>query len=410
MGSVPQVAEAKDVRLVGYHDLNQRPGFKMAAQEVAGRWYLYLAHLWHSGWSVLDVTNPEAPELLCFVPGPENTWTLQVQVADSLMLVALERPEPGWGFDLSLPSSTGIQLFDVKEPANPQPQGIFTVDGRGTHRNHYAGGSLAYLAANPAGYHGNILIILDVSDPNNPREVSRWSLPEQSAKQNPEPLHQYYLHGPAYADGKVAYLSYGKAGLIILDISDPTNPLQLGQLNFPGFGSVLGVHSTIPVPGTSLLVVNSEAIREEADEPHNYAFLVDVTDPTTPYVIGAFPTPQPAPETGLDSYVCKGGRFGPHNQHHPQGSHLYSSKQYIALTWFNAGLRIFDIAQPHDPREVACFVPQAPKERIGALPSELQTQFEDVLIDARGVIYCTDKNHGLFILRSSFIDASLQHV
>jgi hypothetical protein len=27
------------------------------------------------------------------------------------------------------------------------------------------------------------------------------------------------------------------------------------------------------------------------------------------------------------------------------------------------------------------------------------TQFEDVLVDARGYVYCTDKNHGLFVLR-----------
>ncbi len=68
----------RNVEIVGYHDLEGRPGFKMAIQEVAGRWYLYLGHLWHRGWSILDVTDPSDPELLRFVPGPSNTWTIQI--------------------------------------------------------------------------------------------------------------------------------------------------------------------------------------------------------------------------------------------------------------------------------------------------------------------------------------------
>ena len=44
-------------------------------------------------------------------------------------------------------------------------------------------------------------------------------------------------------------------------------------------------------------------------------------------------------------------------------------------------------------------MPGAPKKRRGPLPTHLVTQFEDVLVDARGYIYCTDKNHGLFVLR-----------
>jgi hypothetical protein len=43
-------------------------------------------------------------------------------------------------------------------------------------------------------------------------------------------------------------------------------------------------------------------------------------------------------------------------------------------------------------------------ERRGVLPTELVTQFEDVLADRRGYVYCTDKN-GLFILRPDAFEA-----
>ncbi len=69
------------------------------------------------------------------------------------------------------------------------------------------------------------------------------------------------------------------------------------------------------------------------------------------------------------------------------------------LTYFNAGLRIYDIRDVRLPREIAYFVPPDPVERRGLLPRTLVAQSEDVLVDARGFIYLTDKNHGLYVLR-----------
>src|SRR5687768_13435827 len=52
---------AHNVWAVGYSDLDGRPAFKMAIREHRGRWYLYTGHFWHSGWSLIDVTDPSAP-------------------------------------------------------------------------------------------------------------------------------------------------------------------------------------------------------------------------------------------------------------------------------------------------------------------------------------------------------------
>ena len=89
---LPAVLEHKRMELIGYHDLERRPGFKLAMQERAGRWYLYMAHFWHSGWTIVDVTDPASPQLVNFVEGPANTLTSQVQVADGKMVVSLEMP------------------------------------------------------------------------------------------------------------------------------------------------------------------------------------------------------------------------------------------------------------------------------------------------------------------------------
>src|SRR5262245_57931774 len=81
-----------NVDLLAYHDLDGRSGLKLALQEVDGWFFLYVAGFWHSGWSILEVTDPEHPELLRFLDGPPNTMTLQVQVADRTMITALEHP------------------------------------------------------------------------------------------------------------------------------------------------------------------------------------------------------------------------------------------------------------------------------------------------------------------------------
>jgi hypothetical protein len=69
------------------------------------------------------------------------------------------------------------------------------------------------------------------------------------------------------------------------------------------------------------------------------------------------------------------------------------------LTYFNAGLRVYDIRDARQPKEIAYFIPADPTVRIGTKPSRLVAQSEDVVVDRRGFIYLSDKNLGIHILR-----------
>src|SRR5687768_11704401 len=141
-------AEAWNVEPVGYHDLEKRPAFKIALHVVNDRWLLYLSHFWHSGWSVVDVTDPTAPEYLRFVPGPTDTFTLQVQAAEGLMIGGLEQifPHSGWGGDPNKPFQEGVLIFDIAtDPTNPQLLSHWKTGGIGTHRNFYNGGRYVHL-------------------------------------------------------------------------------------------------------------------------------------------------------------------------------------------------------------------------------------------------------------------------
>src|SRR5262249_39696755 len=85
----------ENVGLLAYHGLDGRAGHKVALEEAPGHFFRYVAGFWPSGWSIVELTDPEPPDLPPFLAGPPNTMTLQVQVADGRMITALEHPPPG---------------------------------------------------------------------------------------------------------------------------------------------------------------------------------------------------------------------------------------------------------------------------------------------------------------------------
>lgn len=186
--------------------------------------------------------------------------------------------------------------------------------------------------------------------------------------------------------------------MVILDITDKHHPAHVSTLPvYPPLGSTIAVHSAVPLPGRDVVVINSEALREECDEPADYVATVDISDESDPILMALFPPPR-----GYDapSFCHKGGRSGPHNQHQQQGLDcLAPNDRHVYLAYFNAGLQIYDISDPHDPHITGYYIPDDPKERRGPIPSKLVHQAQDVLVDRRGVIYMSEGNSGIYVLR-----------
>jgi hypothetical protein len=348
--------------------------------------------MWQPGWTVLDVTDPAHPTAQAFVAGPPNTMTLQIQVADGLMVTGLEKPL----FDLiaDVPwqgkawllwdamttrkyapwkvSHEGLWIWDVLDPVHPKRIGAWESGATGTHRNFYDGGRYVHVATTMPGFRGHIYVVLDIGDPAHPLEVSRWFLSEQEVASGVRPRRAgYYLHGPAHVEGDRAYLPYGVGGMVILDVSDVRHPRLVGRLEMPDdLGSPIGVHTVVPIPHRRLAIINSEPLAERChrDEGKNYAAIVDITDEAAPRIVSFLPEPAPPPGSPSATFCNQGGRFGPHNQHHAQHQpHLFASETLVFLTYFNAGLRLYDIADAAHPREIAYFVPPDPTERLGIL-------------------------------------------
>jgi hypothetical protein len=401
----PPGAQAQNVKQIGFSALGGRYGaFKMAIKHTADdKWYLYTGHSFNQGWSIVDVTDPANPRYVKFIPyetDDKSIITAQVTLHDNLMITSLNSFTPQKN---PLPA---VLLWDISDPENPKQVGSWMGGATGAHRNSYPGGKYAYLSTSYPGFKAHILVILDVSDPANPKEVGKWWQPGQKDGEPASPYPQGF-HGPVNVspDGKMASLGY-TPDVVNLDLTDPTNPKLIGKLHITSpFASVgmQSVHTVLPLWDRSLLYVSSEAQKEKCqDDGLNFAGLIDNANPAHPRLISVFPTPVPPADAPYKDFCDKGGRFGPHNTsqeiHNPA---IEQPGKLIDVAWFNAGLRIFDISDSRLPKEVGYFMPPERANmpaQAGAHASEINWS-EELAVDARGNIFMNDDKWGLFVLR-----------
>jgi hypothetical protein len=433
-------AFSKNIEQIGFNDLQGKPWFQMAMQEVDGRYYLYGAHFKHPGWAIVDVTDPTKPEYLKFIPGPDlpGQGTPKIQVADGIMVTALGGTLPRLhGNEWGDPFEQGVIIWDVKDPVNPKKLSQWDSGGMGgVHRFFYSGGRYVHLSATCKGFRNYIYRILDIIDPANPIEVGRWWWPDQwlagqiEEKHGPDfdpemaMLNSGVMHGPAYPKGDLAYVSYMGAGMVILDISDITLPQLVGQLRHhpPFAGKLAGArcHTVLPLSERDYAVMTSEGERypvfneaitkASGAQPLNFIGMVDISDPTDPTLISVFPYPEIPegwPFKNFNEIPGVGvGPFGPHNIHEPHyHPALEDRNDRIYCCYFHAGLRVYDISDPFVPREIAYFIPPDPDKwlfnnKTGDLyPGPRIGTAEDIVVDNRGNIFIDTFHDGLYCLR-----------
>ncbi len=430
---------AKNVECVGYHDLKDRPGFQMALQESNGKYYLYISHFRHSGWTILDVTEPETPRFVRFIEGPDlaGQCTNKIQVADGLMLCALGTGIPFLhNIGADDPYKAGLYIFDVKkDPENPKFLSYWNAGESqacdniclGVHRFFYNGGRYAHLSSTCDGYSNMIYRILDLQDPKNPVEAGRWWMPEQwdagiLEKDKPPmdfPLSLPGIHGPPYVKGNYAYCGYNGAGMVILDISDIAVPRLVGHLpTYPPLGGKLAgarCHTVLPLSkrpyaiftneGERFPCFNKEIINGQA-QPLCTLGMVDVSDVTDPTLIATFPYPEVPPDFPYPNFNDCGigapGPFGPHNIHEPHDHpDLEDRNDRLYCCYFHAGLRVYDTSDPFVPKEIAYFIPPNPESYKFDChyPGPMIATTEDCVVDKRGYIYMDTFHDGLYILK-----------
>jgi hypothetical protein len=155
----------------------------------------------------------------------------------------------------------------------------------------------------------------------------------------------------------------GAFGMYVLDLSDITKPKALGRVSHPmepGFGSI-PYHTCMPIEtgkgAPTLVIAVDEECTSDGRGPWHATYIIDVKEPRNPKIIGFFPRPMPPKNAPYPDFACARGRFGTHNTM-PWAPPGTPRADVTALTHFIAGLRVYDIKDPSDPKEVAWFVPK----------------------------------------------------
>lgn len=399
---------SRNIKFIGHSDQGGRAD---GVQIMVHRGYAYIGHGFSNGITVMDVRDPKHPKPVQFVACPPNTRAIHLQAHDDLLLAinapsvwamqALSEQEYFGGSPADKLKgragefTPGMRVFDISAPAEPREIGFMPVDGMGLHRIWYVGGRYAYVSAHFNEFTDHILAVVDVSDPTRPHVAGRWWLPGMWSGGGETPTwrsgRRYALHHALVA-GHLAYGAWRDGGLTVLDVSEPTQPKLLAHRNWdPPFGG--GTHSPLPLPDRNLLVVADEATFANCRQGLRYTWVFDVREPSNPVSIATFPQPSEA------DYCAKGGNFGPHNLHENRPGSFQSSR-FIFETYYNAGVRVYDIENPFRPREAGYYVPPNPERMMDPRPNRPRViQSADCYVDPNGIMYLTDTNAGLHILQ-----------
>ena len=448
-GAGTGAAEAKDMALVGYHDLQARSAYQPVVREQNGRWIAYIGH--HggtekvakpvnaltgkpefNGTSVLDVTDPRAPRYLAHIPGEEGQGesggAQMVRVCPEKELPKgkeLLKGGPGKFYLLRTFGNSAHEIWDVTDPAKPA---LLSRIGplKGTHKNWWeCDTGIAYLVSGVEGWRTRRMTqIYDLSDPVHPRFIRNFGLAGQQPDSTggaPVELHGPISTGPA---ANRVYFGYGtnKDGIVqIVDrqklLTGPAEPTA-ANLQFPEVGRLtmppnVGAHTAFPLLKMNIaefardkdgktrdfVAIVDESLVNECTEARQMLWIADITNEARPMGVASWTVPEAS-----GNFCARGGRFGTHSSNENMTPIYY--KRVLFLAHFNAGVRAVDIRDPYHPREMAYYIPAVTANTEprclkvdGADRCKIAIQTNNVEVDDRGYIYAVDRaNTGLHIL------------
>jgi len=334
---------ALNMKLLGHHEL---AGFGGVGEGINmqkakdGRRILWMAHeSAPKNFTAVDVTDPRNPKLVVQTDLPHNdVRSNSLDVVGDIMAVAYQTKK--WGL-----KPAGMDLFDISIPEKPKLISHFDTSGpcsRGAHCVFFVDGEYVHLTSGSADF-----------EPTHPKD------------------DQFYR---------------------IIDVRNPSKPKPVGHLQYsPPYNGFS--HTVLPLIERGYLVVSDECVRDNGEDWPKLTWVVDARVESNLVPIATFPLP-PA-----EVFTKRGGRYGSHNLHENQpGPCSFRSETLIFGTYFNGGVRVFDLSNPLQPKEVGYFVPATPK-----LAPKGSAQINDVWVDEKRIVYAVDRfGGGLYTLETTF--------
>lgn len=314
----------------------------------------------HPGVVVLDVSDPANPKATDYLSASAmlDPWeSLKVNTQRKL-LGATKGPGltigPA-GFAIN-PADDSFSFYDISSDcAHPKLLSDVTVPGTIGHTGDFATDGRTYYGTTTV---KTGVTVMDIIDAKNPKLL----LNDQQFT-----IHDVYSN----ADGTRLYgaLVAPANGLIILDTSDIQNRVANPKLREVSRLTWLdGAGAQIPLP----ISIKGKPYILHADEssgrdkscaqgltPFGMARLIDISDEKNPVTVSklALEIHDPANCTATLADIKDQGFFG-YDAHYCSVDNVANAK-LAACGHFQSGLRVFDIGDPANPKEIAYYKPPA---------------------------------------------------
>ncbi|HVE68098.1 MAG TPA: hypothetical protein VNB64_05905 [Solirubrobacteraceae bacterium] len=364
-----------NLKLVGQNDIHARgANFQLAwyrdcayVGSVGGREFQPPDAL--DGIAVIDVRDATKPQLSGFIRSPVGFSQHEgVEVNQRRgMLVTLTQ-----GL-----SAQYVEVYDVsRDCRRPQFKGRYdgggplfhglriSEDGRTVYATDYTGAAL-----------GQVMHVLDVADMSNPRLLKRWAPSEEPGSES-YGIHDLEVNG----DGTRAYLGTATAGsgqgallsgppsndgpsMVVLDTTDlhrrvpDPDPRIVSQIDFPNFGHT---EQRATIKGRPFIFSSGETpIVGARNCPWAWGHAVDMSDERRPRAVSEIKLEvneqANCEQTGADNAVYS---------IHYSGVDSFERTTRLFYTYYTGGLRVFDVRDPANPREIAYYHPPPPQSTV----------------------------------------------
>jgi len=282
--------------------------------------YAFITDIYYSGIWIIDVRQPDSPNIVTYFVGDIMGSGCDVQVKDQYVYLAS--------------GSDGLQILDVSMPENPIE--VSSFDTGGFYTDVIVLNDYAYIIG------GASLHIFDLSIPGQPKELGSIRIDGGYTTD-------------IYVAGDYAYFVC-KDGLWIIDVSNPYKPLVVGvyntenvawsvyvEGNYVYLGCRDGLHVfdvSIKSDPKEISFIDTEDLVRDVYISNNYAYLAiesgiqifNISIPSSPIRVGNINITQ---ESWIDD--------------------IYVSGTYAYLAAFSDGLIIVDVSRPEAPVEVGSY-------------------------------------------------------
>lgn len=265
----------------------------------------------------------------------------------------------------------------------------------------------------------------DVSDPTNPILQSTWWVPgqrtgeEKEYNTNPRAGNKtswmgsrmpLFIPKPVEEGGKYGYAAMGGFGFWVVDISDPQNMKAVSHIDMPM--SVSGTEGdnidVTKVETTGMVYYSGYPLGEDCHEPYKNIYAIDVNDPLKPKIVNTLERPTPPESAPFTDYCQRRGSFGPKRSGYATINPGEPSQRFMPYAFYNAGVQVFDLANPKKSTIEAYFVPKMSgdipnEDGKTTRPSDHSNPVHSIFVEWDRNLIWAFSNHGIYVLSSPLL-------